>query len=518
MYQGHAVGWLRQSSEEQHSLDAQKQAFEKFVDANDFSRITILQHIGPASEENTIAFFRDAPAVYDEYEQLMTSGCVDVVWAIDKTRLGRGKGILGTMIQLPIKHGAKIYVPGVGEINNDNAEFHGALMSIGSKQDITRLLGPRAQETHMKRVGQGMPYKGHLPFTHDYIFDDKHDKIGVRVADEVRPFIRFVTDLLLSGHSYHTIAKKCNEMGYQHLKTRHGRKTAKNTIFRQNNIAYMLFNPISHGNSWVRFNKTTRGATVYGVWAFDPDSQDIPPDIDKIFWGVGEALWTGQVHEAVKHELRERKTRDLGAYNRHTSRNPFAGLLFCADCGRALRIHHVPNRPHAYYRCISSQTWYVDNCQNRDAFTLKSMQAQFDVILRQAINTGILTIQTQPNTQDQLSAWQHRKSQIESDIERIETTMSNLSLHMAQTPALVEANTRHILNLDKQKDQLHAELSNLINEKPIDTREQQKTIGQLREITLDGFWQLPIPEQNAILRKLIPTRIYMRGAAIVDIR
>lgn len=142
--------------------------------------------------------------------------------------------------------------------------------------------------------------------------------------DENADIVRMIFDLYVNqDYTYYQIACKLNEMG---LKPQKGDKWNKSTI------RWMLKNV--HYDGKVCFNRTRRTTTIEnGERVVRTHLQ--PQDETIIAEGKHPALVDHETFVKAQEKLNENPPKK----NDYPLKNPFAGILFCAGCGKALAQH-----------------------------------------------------------------------------------------------------------------------------------------------------------------------------------
>ncbi len=494
------VGLLRQSSDQQASLDEQEAQFKAFVKEHNLTIIAQWRVIGSAMEDDPEQFYKDMRSngvtAYDDLRDLWSSKGFDILWALEPTRIGRAKWLYNNIIERTASSGASIYLHNGGVIDAQNVDAMVAITSIGSKADVHRMHDERAQKTYKDKADRGIPPRGVPLWTHQVIRNKSGEPVSLEIKSEAQLAIDHATILFLDGASYGDIANAMTTRGIIKLSRKYG-------------VRRTFTNPLAHGNI------THMNARNYGMWAFEQGH--IIPDGIHVSYNVCPSLWVGNKHTRVKHELKRRMTEHRGRYNRRISRNPFAGLFICGLCGYAM-VHETSNtkRSQQYIACRSHKN-YKTNCNNKPWVKIEFLRDWLDIQIRFALDEGVLTL-TPPNAIER-DTWKSDINRYETEAIEIKRVLGQLILDRATDPDLTAIYTQQINEKKSQLDLIGSQLAHLKNQQPADPVAQSQTIEVIRKLTVDKLWTLPPGDINGILHQLIgQARIYMVGYDIVDIR
>jgi len=469
-FTGHCVGWLRQSSDTQHSLGAQKAAFDDFVAYHEFDRVTVFSHVASATEDDPAIFLADASNEYNEFKQLLMDGAVDVVWAHDKTRLGRAKWLINHMIEFAINHGAVVYTPGMGAIDRNNFDAMVAISSIGSTADISRLHGERANATYIDKIRRGIPAR-RIQWTHEYVYQDG-DIIGVQLNPAARVFFDDITPDLLDGMPFYQLGElTIAEYPYVPLTVPH-------------NFRRLVWSYMAHGHlMWQR--GTHRREQLYHIEAGHP-----LPDGVVMAYGVIDSVWDDDTHPLVIEDLKRRE-KQFGRYVGNRIKNPFNRVFYCRACGHPLGYARVKSK-YEYVRCRQG-------CKTN--IPIEHLQAWFTAQIEYALDHGILELSLpEENTLEQ---WQGQVDDLQRRVDQQQGVLNELILQSARHPELQSIYSAQIKQQSDILMTLNAQLKTAQAKKPIQKSKPDEVLNDIRQITIDGLWQLPPLKTSRILRALI---------------
>ena len=484
-FEGNVLGWIRQSSDSQHSKASQLSAFEAFCEQNHFSRVQSIAFTGSAMSNDPTIFFdemrKQGITAYDEYKNLIDSRAIDFIWAITPSRYGRSKWLYNYMVQYAIDNGARVYAEGVGVINEANFDAMVALTSIGSQADVKRLHGARALQTRLDNMARGIPPKG-FPWTHEEIRNEKGKLSGIKIKPDARLPMRLATEYLLDGRSYREISERMTRAGYKHFAAHH-------------HVRRIFYNPILHGHIGYRHQRQS------AIWLFE-DGHTIPDGV-YMAYHVLPPLWDAETHPHVIHELKKRLVSNKGSSNRYRTKNPLLKLVKCGGCGANMN-YHQPNGRWEYLRCQKQ-------CGAK-LIRLDQVIAYIDTLLRIAIDKGYVSL---VNNNNETGMWRQKHDAIQKDIDRVDQLITGYLEMEVKRPEYADRYAILIDDETKNIKLLKSELAKLKQAKPVNPMVAQTALSDLKEMTLEAFWVLEPREINGILhRLLVNRRVYVTNGGL----
>lgn len=495
------VGLLRQSSDQQASLAEQEAQFRQFATRHNMIIIRCWRVIGSVTEENPELFYKEMRArgvtAYDDLDTLWSTRGFDVLWAFDKTRIGRETWLYNNILSRTARAEATVVLHNGGVIESHNSEMMAAFTSIGIRSDIDRLHDERTQKTFKSKADEGIPpFSSHL-WTHELIKDKKGQNRGLKVRADAMAFVDIATELLLAGESYRQMAIQMKKHGATKLS-------------RKSGVMRMFNHPNAHGHVGYRLRRQ------FGAWIFE-DGHVIPDGVHMAY-NVCPALWEGELHSQVKHELvRRLNVNDHGRYNRRISRNPFADLLYCGLCEYPLAYDRVQQK-YEYISCQSYQSGATDCPNRKPMIRLEFFKDFFDAQIRYALEHGILSLHQQQQD-NRLDTWQSDLNRYNAQLAEINRVLGQLVLDRAKSPELASIYDTEIDNQAAQRKLIESQISKLKASRPTDPDISLVAIEDIRQMTVDRLWSLPPGDINGYLKRLMgDTRIYMVGYDIVSVR
>lgn len=487
VFTGHAVGWIRQSSDAQHSIESQVCAFELFCERNDFNRVTTIEFVGSAMDDNPATFFdamrKQGIRAYDDLHRMLEARDIDVLWAIDSTRFGRAKWLINHVIEFTVAHGAVTYADGIGVINPDNFDAMVAISSIGSQADVKRLHGSRAIQTRRNKADKGIPATGVIPWTHERRFDGYGTLIGVDIRDSARVAMGKLGDLLLAGESYRECARLMTADGFDHFSKHHY-------------VRRIAFHPMMFGHMPYKFRDKPQGE-----WLFEAGHH--LPDGAYVAYNVIEPIW-GERTPQIIVELKARLSANGGRGSRAEAVNPFYKLVHCASCGAYMNYAKVQSRGYSweYLRCQK-------RCEGNPSFTrLDVLKRWMTEAIETALQNGVLLV---GNDNNRLELWQAQVKRAEADILTHERQLEGLAIKEIERPDMSHI---YVKQIDKKRAQLKsmlADLNLLKANRPYDTQRELDAMERIKKLDVSKLWGLDNAVVNQVLRDAMgQARLYIQ--------
>ena len=192
----------------------------------------------------------------------------------------------------------------------------------------------------MQAIRRGLYIHKEAPFGYKKIVIRKDHTLE---PNENADVVRMVFDLFVNeGLTYYQIAKKLDSIGI---------KPQKSKTWNKSSIRYMLKNP--HYNGKVCFNMVKEVTTMENGEKVTRRLNQ-PKDTWIIADGIHPAIIDDQTFEKAQELMKENSTPAKLGY---ALKNPFAGLMYCAKCGRAMAQHpykHAEDR----FECRSRPRCY----------------------------------------------------------------------------------------------------------------------------------------------------------------
>ncbi len=242
------------------------------------------------------------------------------VCCMEIDRLGRSSQKDGGIILETFQeHNVHIITPNkTYDLNNEIDEQSVEMQSFIARQEL-KSIKRRLRKGVEKTVESGY-HVGEPPYGYRRAFIDKRPTL--EICEEEANIIRMIFDMYVNqGLGSHIIADELNRMGFQ---------PRKNDHFSRNTIRFYLQNPTYTGK--IVWNKRRhikkKSPTDKHKSVINPEEQWIVSD------GIHPAIITQEMFDAAQ---RIRLTRSHPPTFTGELRNPFAGLIYCAQCGTAIQ-------------------------------------------------------------------------------------------------------------------------------------------------------------------------------------
>jgi len=274
---------------------------------------------------------KPAITAYDELRKAMRqmSYAPDYIVYYTGDRLGRSQSILTYIIETLVRRGTFFYALHDGK-DIDKENFRGYISRVGEKaaSGVDELV-MRRRNTMLEYVARGIPTSSHIPFTHERVRDPKTGQtIGMRVNAKARLLMHDAADLLLQGIGWPTMGRL--------LKERYGHTDLNGSPLTKLKIRFGFLSPQCWGHNAMNYRGHEMG---YGLdlWVLGPGEVVSPPPETTIAYNVVEPVFTGELAERVKAELRRRRMVERGK-SRPDKTYFLRGLYVCGECGRLMSI------------------------------------------------------------------------------------------------------------------------------------------------------------------------------------
>lgn len=274
----------------------------------------------------------DTIAARPQMQQLLADveqGMWDGVLVTEMSRLARGDTVdQGIVANTFLYSNTLIITPQKTYDMRDQADEEMAEMGLFMSRFEYRQIKRRLQAGRVNSVKQGLYVCSTTLYGYEKYKMQQQRGYSLRILPEQAAVVRMVYDWYLNGIDgidvgCGRIAKELNNMG---LRTNNG------NFWQEVNIRKMLQNPTYCGKVWWSKNmvatKMKNGVRV----------KTRVPTTPIIVEGKHEAIISEEVWDRVQEQMKRRtkvpNTTTVG------TRNPFAGLMKCSECGCAMAVWH----------------------------------------------------------------------------------------------------------------------------------------------------------------------------------
>lgn len=428
----------------------------------------------------------------------VNAGLYAGVLVVDLERLARGNSADQAYIsqvfqfsETKIITPAKVYDPS-NEYDEEYFEF-GLFMSRREYKTINRRLirGRESSASEGKYIGSIAPY-GYRRVKL------KNEKGYTLEPDPVEgPVVQKIFELFLRQEGTRKIANILNDAS---IATRHG------DLWTYATISNILANPVYTGKikrGYCRQLRSVENGQVVKRVKHLKNVKDYT-----VFEGLHPALIDEETYERAQ-EIRCGKQPAVRVKNNHELQNAFAGLIYCARCGKRIARTTMAESQHGRVRmrCVNMRV-----CHNASADYALVEQVIIEA-LRQWLDGYRVKIETAGFYEDIANG----KAQIEKlkqEIQRIQSQLENACDLVEQglyTPDFFKA----------RREKLNAQLSEAENKKAM----LEKSIAQLEqneasqsslipntEALLESYGEMTAAERNKLLKAILRRIEYQKGA------
>lgn len=247
------------------------------------------------------------------------SGKYTAVVCMDIDRLGRSSQKDGGIILETFKeNNIHIITPQkVYDLNDEIDETSVEMQSFLARQEL-KSINRRLRRGMVASLKEGC-HIGDIPYGYKRSYVGKRSTLAI--VPEEADIIKLVFDMYVHQHlGSHTIADRLNSMGY---------RTRENKPFSRSSVRAYLSNPVYTGKIVWNKMKHIKKKNVTDKHRCVPN----PPEE----WIVSEGIHPALISDELFAEAqRIRKTRSHPPSYTGELKNPFSGLIYCANCGTAM--------------------------------------------------------------------------------------------------------------------------------------------------------------------------------------
>lgn len=440
--------------------------------------------------------------------QKLLSEVEDGLWAgvlvMEVERLARGDTVDQGIVSQAFKwSGTKIITPSKtydpnNEFDEEYFEF-GLFMSRREYQTIKR----RLQRGRYASVKEGKFTGSIPPFGYDRVKIAGDKGYTLAPNPEEAPVVKMIFELYTSGEAgldgsmervgSYRIAKRLNAMG---VKTRHGNDWYAGTVRE------LLINPVYTGKTfWKRRPSQKKRENGQTVEKRTRDTSEL-----EIFPGLHPPLIDQETFDLAGEYLE--KSVHFSTPERYELQNPFAGVLVCGKCGRAMqRKKNYSRKGTAGLVCMNL------NCDNIGV-DFDTLEARVLEALRDWLNNYKLTWRVLPKEQpSSVSVLEQSVRRLQAEIGELQKQRGNLhdllERGIYDTDTFLERSRTVAERLRRTEAELDAVKTERDNAKMRDVS-RSEIIPKVERL-LDVYDELPSPAaKNAMLRDVVEKIVYTK--------
>jgi hypothetical protein len=417
------------------------------------------------------------------------------------------------MSSITKKLNLQIYSANDGPIDAQNARMWISMAGYKSASEIDRLKEKRRIGMPARaREGKALARKS----THLYrVIYEGGKEVGIAIDRSKQTLWNDLATLILEGVSWNRLETELFTR-FGHVNPATGRQYSNRTFYD------LVHTPQFWGHSaWNYRSKRHKNRTKTGFWIFD-QSEPAPAGV-QMYYYTHEAVYSGELAEKIKAELRRRRLIVKGKINPERT-HKFSGLLVCNECNYNLSWTGSQSG-YQGYRCMSHFYFIYPHrtlCSERKSISVVRIQEWLDARLRQMLAVQDLTpLSESRETESALLG--ENIDDLRKEIAKLERLARNLVLGQAAAHEGLQSTYDEQLN--SLGERLMLKKSNLkdMERSQAESREmnnaQQFALKELLEISLDNFWKLEEREINQMLHRLLGNiRSSVKNGQIIGIQ
>lgn len=424
----------------------------------------------------------------------------DILVCRDASRFARTQSLHAYVVESTIQIGAQIYSLNDGFIDQNNYRMWIAMGGFSAAGEVDRLV--RGRRIAMDaRARKGLPTSSSIIGSHKVIRDELGHAIKTVVDESKRRLWNDLASLLLEGVGWREIELE--------LFKRFGHVADNGKPYRR----LYMYGIVNHPTFWghtARFFRDGKfpNGTKTDLWVFDK-SVPVPEGV-QIFYETHDPVYVGEVAENVKSELRRRRHVIRGKARPHRTRR-FSGMFLCGECGYYLVYRF--NKGYPGYGCQSKyfHNEYRPKCPQSKQLPDWKIQPWLDQRLREMVEAGNLSILTK-SSGNQQNVSQSQVQLIENELSEAENLARQLIRKQASaSEELQSLYDDEINSLGERLKILRANLAALKRQAAHPDMEvtQQVALGELKQLSVDKFWEQEDTFINQLLHRLIGNRRFV---------
>lgn len=490
-----------QAEDDKASLDAQLNQQLAFIEANGWRHVDDL--VVPGHTRSYIDFYemaRDmAAADIPAFIELMAhweARDFDVLLVRDGDRFAREQAPIALMVSRIIEMGARIYSFQDGWVDENNYRMVIAMWGYRAATEVDQMK-VRLTSGKVKNISQGILASGPSPFSHMQVRDPSNGDIIATILDESkRAIIEDAARVYLGGGGVRTLERRLFEQ-HGHVDPRTGKPFSPYFFY------HLFYNPWFWGNPARRFKgEGLPNRQRVGLWAIEPGHPI--PEGTEIHYGKNVPYLKGELAEAVKAKLKRSKRLKGGA--RPDSAHRFTGLVLCGYCGFSMNFHRRSQQSPTYECASKYFARSRPGCTEPRRVQQSAVQAwlvdQLDYMAAHRLPDLLARAPEQQTTLD-------RTKRLASELADVEQEIRSLIQKQARADAGVadiydqELAVRGVRRQSLQKALEEASR----NAAQLDTSDSTAGFDEYLAHGPERFWQLPDPEINRILHRIMGSRM-----------
>ena len=442
------------------------------------------------------------PEVQKMLEEV-SAGIYTGVLVVDLERLARGNGADQAYISQVFQYSEtkiitplKTYDP-TNEFDEEYFEF-GLFMSRREYKTINRRLirGRDSSASEGKYLGSIAPYgyrkvklEGEKGFT-------------LEIEPEEAKYVEKAYDMFIHGDGTKIIANYLNDL---RVPTRHG------DLWTYSTIANIITNPVYIGKIRRGWSKTVKSLENGEVKRHIKRKKNI--EDYQVFDGKHPAIITEEIFNQAQ-SIRKDKVPGIKVKDDFQLQNVFAGLIFCANCGKRIgRTTSSKGVPR--FRCVNDR-----NCHNSSAY-YDLVEQQVIEALKEWLDGYKVKIETVgfrdeiQECKDRIKALEQEEEKLSNQLERAFTLVEQGIYTLEVFKERREKLTNSIDEIKSKKRDLSATMAKMEESDAIHSNLVPQT-----EKLLESYDEMSVEERNKILKEVLYKIVYKKeskGKICIDL-
>lgn len=336
------IGYTRLSKDDLRkkyvSIENQKDIINKYAKANGLVVDKMYE------DDGYTGYTLDRPA-FNEIQQLVDDGLVDVLLAKDLSRFGRHNGSVLLALERFRKHGVRVIMI---DDNYDSAVDDDDIVGIKTWYNERYI---KDGSKKVRNALKNMQENGNLIMSVPYGYiKDPYVKTKYYIDDEAAIWVRKIFEIYADGGGYKKTAKTLNQMGVPTpsmlLDRRQKEKGIVSKIkvangWETNAIRRIIQNDFYIGT--LRLRKTMRNG-------INGEQKHLDEEEQYVFENAHPPIVSLELFNLVQ-SINERRRVSNSYKGERKFSNIYSGLLFCGDCGSSMTIAHYNENDITSYAC-----------------------------------------------------------------------------------------------------------------------------------------------------------------------
>ncbi len=460
------IGYARLSKDDLRkkyvSIENQKDIIQKYAKANGLIVDKMYE------DDGYTGYTLDRPA-FNEIQQLVDEGMVDVLLAKDLSRFGRHNGGVLLALERFRKHGVRIIMI---DDNYDSSIDDDDIIGIKTWYNERYI---KDGSKKVRNALKNMQENGNLIMSVPYGYiKDPYVKTKYYIDEEAAIWVKKIFEIYADGGGYKKTAKTLNQIGVPTpsmlLDRRQKEKGVVSKIkvakgWETNAIRRIIQNDFYIGT--LRLRKTIRNG-------INGEQKHLAEEEQYVFENAHQPIISLELFNLVQSINEHRRVSNSYKGERKFS-NIYSGLLFCGDCGSSMTISHYNDNDITSYACRVYRERGVSACSSHsiNKKELDLIVKDYLVLCRSAMKNMIEALDS--ILYAQLRETSGKDTRLKKLKDNIKTTQEELKIMMQQKVRDIVANPSMSEVISQTYDEM-------INDKTMQINSMQVQIDEYESI------------------------------------